>query len=95
VVLKLIPPLSRMSIIALPITLVVPFTYQRYLIIELPAIIGMITAGIFANILLVFLITYLVSKAVRLSYEDAAPTAIIAGSNHNDEVAVFPPVSGG
>ena len=84
---KLIPPLSRMSIIALLITLVVLFTYQGYLIIELPAIIGMITAGIFANILLVFLITYLVSKAIRLSYEDAAPTAIIAGSNHF-EVAI-------
>jgi ACR3 family arsenite transporter len=47
----------------------------------------MIAIGIFCNILLVFALTYLVSKPIRLSYEDAAPTAIIAGSNHF-EVAV-------
>ena len=39
------------------------------------------------NILLVFALTYIVSKPIRLSYEDAATTAIIAGSNHF-EVAV-------
>jgi len=76
-----------MAIIALLITLVVLFTYQGEKIVELPAIIGMITVGIFVNILVVFAITYLVSKPIRLSYEDAAPTAIIAGSNHF-EVAI-------
>ena len=34
-----------------------------------------------------FLVTYLLSKAIHLKYEDAAPTAIIAGSNHF-EVAI-------
>ncbi|MCW3137081.1 MAG: ACR3 family arsenite efflux transporter [Methanophagales archaeon] len=84
---KLVPRLGKMAIIALLITLVVLFTYQGEKLVELPAIIGMITIGIFANILLVFAITYLVSKSIRLSYEDAAPTAIIAGSNHF-EVAI-------
>ncbi len=84
---KLIPPLRTVSIIALLITLVVLFTLQGGIITELPAVVGMIAIGIFWNILLVFALTYLVSKPIRLSYEDAAPTAIIAGSNHF-EVAV-------
>jgi len=84
---KLVPHLGKTAIIALLITLVVLFAYQGEKIVELPAIIGMITAGIFVNILVVFAITYLISKPVKLSYEDAAPTAIIAGSNHF-EVAI-------
>jgi ACR3 family arsenite transporter len=84
---KLVPRLGNMSIIALLITLVVLFTYQGQMIVELPAIIGMITVGIFLNILVVFAITYLISKLIKLGYEDAAPTAIVAGSNHF-EVAI-------
>jgi len=81
------PILGKTSIIALLITLIVLFAYQGETIIELPAIIGMITVGIFVNILVVFAITYLISKPIKLGYEDAAPTAIIAGSNHF-EVAI-------
>jgi len=84
---RLVPPLGRVSIIALLVTLVVLFTYQGYLIIELPAIIGMISAGILVNILIVFGITYLTGRVMNLTYEDASPAAIIAGSNHF-EVAI-------
>ncbi len=84
---KLVPPLRTVSIIALLITLVVLFSLQGGIITELPAAVGIIAIGIFCNILLIFALTYLVSKPIRLSYEDAAPTAIIAGSNHF-EVAV-------
>ena len=84
---KLIPPLRTVSIIALLVTLVILFSLQGNIITELPAVVGMIAIGIFCNILLVFALTYLVSRPIRLSYEDAAPTAIIAGSNHF-EVAV-------
>ncbi len=84
---KLIPPLRTVSIIALLVTLVILFSLQGNIITELPAVVGMIAIGIFCNILLVFALTYLVSRPSRLSYEDAAPTAIIAGSNHF-EVAV-------
>jgi ACR3 family arsenite transporter len=66
---------------------VVLFSLQGAVIIEFPAAVGIIAIGIFCNILLVFALTYLISKPIRLSYEDAAPTAIIAGSNHF-EVAV-------
>jgi len=81
------PCLGKTSIIALLITLVVLFTYQGETLVELPAIIGMITVPIFVNILVVFGVTYLISKSIKLGYEDAAPTAIIAGSNHF-EVAI-------
>jgi ACR3 family arsenite transporter len=84
---KLLPPLHTVSIIALFVTLVILFSLQGEVITELPAAVGMIAIGIFLNILLVFALTYLISKPIHLSYEDAAPTAIIAGSNHF-EVAV-------
>ena len=84
---KLIPPLRTVSIIALLVTLVILFSLQGNIITELPAAVGMIAIGIFCNILLVFALTYLISKPIHLSYEDAAPTAIVAGSNHF-EVAV-------
>ncbi|MEE8619058.1 MAG: bile acid:sodium symporter [Dehalococcoidales bacterium] len=84
---RLVPPLGKLSIIALLITLIVLFTFQGYLIIELPAIIGMISVGIFVNILVVFGATYIAARVMKLTYEDAAPVAIIAGSNHF-EVAI-------
>ncbi|TET39927.1 MAG: ACR3 family arsenite efflux transporter [Dehalococcoidia bacterium] len=84
---RLVPPLGKVSIIALLVTLVILFTYQGYIIVELPAIIGIITVGIMVNILAVFGVTYIAARILRLRYEDAAPAAIIAGSNHF-EVAI-------
>ncbi len=84
---RLVPVLGKVSIAALLVTLIVLFTYQGYLIIELPAIIGMISVGILANILVVFGATYVAGRMMHLSYEDASPAAIIAGSNHF-EVAI-------
>jgi len=84
---KLEPSLGKVSVIALLITLVVLFTYQGHIIVELPAIIGMITLAILVNILVVFGITYLAARIMKLRYADAIPAAIIAGSNHF-EVAI-------
>jgi len=84
---KLEPSLGKVSVIALLITLVVLFTYQGHIIVELPAIIGMITLAILVNILVVFGITYLAARIMKLRYVDAVPAAIIAGSNHF-EVAI-------
>ncbi|NWF77661.1 MAG: ACR3 family arsenite efflux transporter [Chloroflexi bacterium] len=83
---KLEPSLGKVSIVALLITLVVLFMYQGHVIVELPAI-GMITLGILVNILVVFGITYLAARIMKLRYGDAIPAAIIAGSNHF-EVAI-------
>jgi ACR3 family arsenite transporter len=84
---KLEPSLGKVSVIALLITLVVLFTYQGHIIVELPAIIGMITLAILVNILVVFGVTYLAARIMKLRYVDAIPAAIIAGSNHF-EVAI-------
>jgi len=84
---RLEPSLGKVSVVALLITLVVLFTYQGHIIVELPAIIGMITLAILVNILVVFGITYLAARVMKLRYGDAIPAAIIAGSNHF-EVAI-------
>ncbi len=84
---RLVPTLGKLSIVALLVTLIVLFTFQGYLIIELPAIIGMISIGILVNILVVFGATYIAGRVMNLTYEDASPAAIIAGSNHF-EVAI-------
>jgi len=84
---KLEPSLGKVSVVALLLTLVVLFTYQGHIIVELPAIIGMITLAILVNILVVFGITYLAARIMKLRYVDAIPAAIIAGSNHF-EVAI-------
>jgi len=85
--IKLEPNLGKVSVIALLITLIVLFTYQGHIIVELPAIVGMITLAILVNILVVFGITYLAARIMKLRYADAIPAAIIAGSNHF-EVAI-------
>jgi ACR3 family arsenite transporter len=84
---KLQPNLEKVSVIALLITLIVLFTYQGHIIVELPAIVGMITLAILVNILVVFGITYLAARILKFRYADAIPAAIIAGSNHF-EVAI-------
>ncbi len=84
---RLQPKLGKVSIIALLITLIVLFTYQGHIIVELPAIVGMIALAILVNILVVFGITYLAARIMKLRYGDAIPAAIIAGSNHF-EVAI-------
>ena len=84
---RLVPRLRILSIVALLATLVILFAMQGNVIIEQPAVVGMIALPIFINIILVFGIAYGIAKLMHLPYEDAAPTAIIAGSNHF-EVAI-------
>jgi ACR3 family arsenite transporter len=84
---RIVAPLKIVAVIALLVTLILIFALQGYVIVSLPSAIGMITIGIFANIIIVFVLTYFVAKILGLGYEDAAPSAIIAGSNHF-EVAI-------
>lgn len=84
---SLVPRLSKIAIMALLITLVILFSYQGEKIITLPIVIGLITVPIFVNIILVFAATYVFAKILKLGYMDAAPAAIVAGSNHF-EVAI-------
>jgi ACR3 family arsenite transporter len=83
----IVAPLRIVSVVALLVTLILLFALQGYVIVSLPGAIGMITIGIFVNIIVVFVLTFLVAKIIGIGYEDAAPSAIIAGSNHF-EVAI-------
>ncbi len=79
--------LHNVSIIALLITLVVLFSLQGEVILEQPLVVGMIALPLVIQIFLIFWIGYSISKAIGLSYEDAAPTSQIGASNHF-EVAI-------
>jgi ACR3 family arsenite transporter len=52
----------------------------------------MISLGILVNIVVVLGVTYFAARMMCLTYEDAAPAAIIAGSNHF-EVAIAVAIS--
>jgi len=79
--------LHTVSIVALLITLVLLFSFQGDVIIEKPLIIGMIAVPLFIQTMLIFALTYVLAKAIRLPYEDAAPSAQVGASNHF-EVAI-------
>lgn len=81
------PNLKYISISALLITLVVLFSFQGDVILNQPAIIGMIAIPLFIQTMLIFWLGYGLSWKLKLKYEDAAPTAQIGASNHF-EVAI-------
>ena len=83
----LAPKLGKVSIIALLATLILVFSLKGSMLIDSPGIIGILTIIILINILIVFGMTYGLAKLFKFNYKDAAPTALIAGSNHF-EVAI-------
>lgn len=60
---------------------------QGDVILSQPAVIGMIALPLTIQTLLIFIIAYVISKVLKLTYEDAAPSALIGASNHF-EVAI-------
>jgi ACR3 family arsenite transporter len=81
------PNLKYISIIALLITLVVLFSLQGDVIVNQPAIIGMIALPLFIQTMVIFWLSYILAIKLKLKYEDAAPSAQIGASNHF-EVAI-------
>ncbi|HBE19491.1 MAG TPA: arsenical-resistance protein [Cyanobacteria bacterium UBA11149] len=79
--------LSPVAISALLITLVLLFAFKGELIINNPLHILLIAVPLFLQTNLIFLVTYLIGLKLKLSYEDAAPAALIGASNHF-EVAI-------
>ena len=79
--------LQYVSIIALLFTLVLLFSFQGEVILQEPLIIAMIAVPLFIQTMSIFILTYVLSKFIGLSYEDAAPSAQIGASNHF-EVAI-------
>jgi len=74
-------------VVALLATLIFLFMLQGDVILAQPAVIGMIALPLTVQTLLIFAVGYALSKILRLTYEDAAPTSMIGASNHF-EVAI-------
>ena len=79
--------LTPITISALLITLIILFSLKGETIVQNPLTILWIAVPLFVQTVFVFAIGYIAAKVMRLSYEDAAPTAMIGASNHF-EVAI-------
>jgi arsenite transporter len=79
--------LTPITIIALLITLVLLFSFKGEVIVANPLTILWIAVPLFIQTLLIFALGYWLAKKLRLSYENAAPAAMIGASNHF-EVAI-------
>lgn len=84
---KFLHVLTPVSIIALLATLVLLFSFKGETIIENPLTILWIAIPLTIQTFTIFFITYFAAKALKLTYEDAAPSAMIGASNHF-EVAI-------
>jgi len=84
---KFLHVLTPITIIALLITLVLLFSFKGEVILSNPLTILWIAIPLFIQTNLIFWLGYILAKAMRLSYEDAAPSAMIGASNHF-EVAI-------
>jgi ACR3 family arsenite transporter len=79
--------LTPVSTGALLITLIFLFSFKGDIIIKHPQTIILIAVPLFIQTCLIFILTYLIAKRLKLSYRDAAPSALIGASNHF-EVAI-------
>lgn len=79
--------LTPVAIAALLVTLVLLFAFKGELIVNNPLHILLIAVPLFIQTNFIFLITYVAALKLNLSYEDAAPAALIGASNHF-EVAI-------
>jgi len=84
---KFVHRLTPISITALLITLVLLFSFKGGLIIQQPQVIFLIAIPLFIQTCLIFGLTYRLARRLGLSYQDAAPSALIGASNHF-EVAI-------
>lgn len=84
---KFLKYLSPIAITALLITLILLFAFKGELIINNPFHILLIAVPLFIQTNFIFLISYVAALKLNLSYEDAAPAALIGASNHF-EVAI-------
>jgi len=79
--------LTPITITALLITLVLLFSFKGDVIAANPLTILWIAIPLFIQTNLIFWLAYGLSKPLKLTYEDAAPSAMIGASNHF-EVAI-------
>jgi ACR3 family arsenite transporter len=79
--------LTPATVAALLVTLVLLFSFKGEVILANPLTILWIAIPLFLQTILIFALGYAASKALGLSYENAAPSAMIGASNHF-EVAI-------
>ncbi len=79
--------LTPVSISALLVTLILLFSFKGELIINQPQTIILIAIPLFIQTCLIFGLTYVLARWLKLSYRDAAPSALVGASNHF-EVAI-------
>ena len=84
---KFLHYLSPIAITALLITLVLLFAFKGELIVNNPLHILLIAVPLFIQTNFIFLMSYVAALKLNLTYEDAAPAALIGASNHF-EVAI-------
>lgn len=84
---KFLHVLTPVTITALLVTLVLLFSFKGAVILENPLTILWIATPLFIQTCVVFALGYGLARALKLRYEDAAPTALIGASNHF-EVAI-------
>ena len=84
---KFLHVLTPITIIALLITLVLLFSFKGDVIIANPLTILWIAVPLFIQTVLIFGLGCWLAKLLNLTYEDAAPAAMIGASNHF-EVAI-------
>ena len=82
-----LPRLTPVAVSALLITLVVLFVLKGSVMVKQPLDILLIAVPLFLQTVLVFSGSYWAAKLLHLRYEEAAPAAMIAASNHF-EVAI-------
>jgi ACR3 family arsenite transporter len=79
--------LTPVTISALLLTLVLLFSFKGEVILTNPLTILWIAVPLFIQTMLIFGLAYGLARWLRLSYRDAAPSAMIGASNHF-EVAI-------
>ncbi len=84
---KFLHILTPITIMALLATLVLLFSFKGEVILANPLTILWIAVPLFIQTILIFALGYIMAKVLKLSYEDAAPAALIGASNHF-EVAI-------
>lgn len=84
---KFLHILTPITIVALLITLVLLFSFKGQSILSDPLTILWIATPLFIQTSFIFCLGYGLSKLLKLSYADAAPSAMIGASNHF-EVAI-------
>jgi ACR3 family arsenite transporter len=84
---KFLHVLTPVTILALLLTLVLLFSFKGEVILANPMTIVWISIPLFIQTILIFALGYGLARFLKLSYEDAAPAAMIGASNHF-EVAI-------